>query len=58
MTINVFKHNIKTRAVSEDHTLTIGKYNEFYLPSVGLEHELWVVILDSDGAETTLHLKR
>ncbi len=44
--------------VSEDHELELGKYNEFYLSSVGLDHELWVVVTDDDGVETKLHLKR
>jgi len=35
------------------------KYNEYYLPSLGPDDEMWIVIEDhSKGTVTKLHLKR
>lgn len=45
-------------AISEDHELEIGRYNEFYLPSIRQDHDAWIVITDDQGEETVLHLKR
>ena len=43
---------------SEERELKLNEYNEFYLPSVDKDHELWVVVVDDEGNQTTLHLKR
>jgi hypothetical protein len=61
MTIRMFKKSLRVpglMGVSEDHELELGKYNEFYLPSVDRDHELWVVVTDDSGVVTKLHLKR
>lgn len=58
MKVRVYKRRIKTGSILEDHELQLGRYNEFYLPSVSLDEELWVVITERDGLETKLHLKR
>lgn len=61
MTIQMWKKKIGVSgetSISEDHELKLGEYNEFYLPLVDREHELWVLVVDDDGNETRLHLKR
>ena len=58
MKIRMFKRRIKTGSISEEHELKLGKYNEFYLPSVNQDEELWIIIIDDSGNETKLHLKR
>lgn len=42
---------------SEEHDLRPG-YNEFYLPSVGPNEELWVKVTSDHERDYTLHLKR
>lgn len=59
MKIRMFKKKLKVGGgVSEDHELKVGEYNEFYLPSVNRDEELWVIVTDDGGNETKLHLKR
>ena len=57
MRVRMWKSKIKTGAHSEEHDLHPG-YNEFYLPSVNQDEELWVRVSEDDGTETVLHLKR
>ena len=58
MKIRVWKQNTKTNQKSSGYILEEGKYNEFYLPSVNREEELWVEICDDNGICTQLHFKR
>jgi hypothetical protein len=61
MKILMYKKSLKLHGpagISEEHLLKIGTYNEFYLPSVDRDHELWIVVTDENGVETKLHLKR
>ncbi len=58
MKIAMFKHRISTGAICEERELELGKYNEFYLPSLGRDWDMFVIITDDDGEETKLHLKR
>ena len=43
---------------SQPWDIRLGQYNEFYLPSIGRDHEMWIVITDGNGNETRLHLKQ
>ena len=45
------------KTLTSDETYLHTGYNEFYLPSVDLNSELWIEIEDEYG-KTTLHLKR
>lgn len=44
-------------AISEDHELNIGKFNDFYIPAIKRGSEGWIVVTEDDGTETTLLLK-
>lgn len=46
--------------VHEEAELKVGEYNEYYLPAlIGMGHssEMWIIV-DVDGVETQIHLKR
>jgi len=58
MKIRMYLKSLKTQQICEDHELTVGKYNEFYLPAIGPGWEAWIVITDEDDEVTRLHLKR
>lgn len=48
------------KILHEEAELKVGQYNEFYLPSLigmGRSSEMWIII-ETDGVETKIHLKR
>jgi hypothetical protein len=56
-TIHMFAKDLVTGLRCEEHDLNIGTYNEFYLPALAGK-EAWIILTDSSGVETRLHLKR
>ena len=41
-----------------DWNVRVGDYNEYYLPSIQLDEEMWIIVTGDDGEVTRLHLKR